>query len=168
MISANDLNELAAEAGRLLRERGDTIAVSESACGGMINAALVAVPGASAYYLGGAVIYTAASREGLLGIGEDDMSGKRAATEEYALMTARAIRGKTGATWALGETGASGPAGNRYGDAAGHACVAIAGPSERAATIETGSADRAANMREFAARALTMLTERLRESGTSE
>ena len=167
----SDLNELAAEAGRLLRERGETIAVSESACGGLINAALVAVPGASAYYLGGAVIYTAASREGLLGIGEDAMSGKRAATEEYALMTARAIRGKTGATWALGETGASGPSGNRYGDAAGHACVAVAGPSARAATvatIETGSADRSANMREFAARALTMLTERLRESGTSE
>ena len=163
----SDLNELAAEAGRLLRERGETIAVSESACGGLINAALVAVPGASAYYLGGAVIYTAASRDGLLGIGEDDMSGKRAATEEYALMTARAIRGKTGATWAVGETGASGPSGNRYGDAAGHACVAVAGPSERVATIETGSADRGANMREFAERALTMLTERLRESRAS-
>ena len=161
---SDQINELATEAGRLLRERGETIAVSESACGGLINAALVAVPGASAYYLGGAVIYTAASREGLLGIGEDDMAGKRAATEEYALMTARAIRRGLGATWALGETGASGPAGNRYGDAAGHACIAVAGPSERVETIETGSADRNANMSAFAARALTMLTERLRES----
>ena len=158
--------ELATQAAQLLRERGETIAVSESACGGMINAALVAVPGASAYYLGGAVVYTAASREGLLGIDEDDMSGKRAATEEYALMTARAIRAKLGATWALGETGASGPTGNRYGDAAGHACAAVAGPSESAATLETGSADRDENMRAFAEFALTMLVERLRDART--
>ena len=158
------LNDLAAEAGRILRERGDTIAVSESACGGLINAALVAVPGASAYYLGGAVIYTQASRDGLLEIGGDAMDGKRAATEEYALMTARAIRAKLGATWALGETGASGPSGNRYGDAAGHACIAVAGAAEdeSAATIETGSSDREANMREFAERALALLIERLR------
>lgn len=159
-----DLNDLAAEAGRVLRERGDTIAVSESACGGLINAALVAVPGASAYYLGGAVIYTGASRDGLLSIGEDAMSGKRAATEEYALMTARAIRAKLGATWAIGETGASGPTGNRYGDAAGHSCIAVVGASgERAATVETGSADRDANMSAFAQRALALLIERLRE-----
>ena len=157
----NPITELATQAAQLLRERGETIAVSESACGGMINAALVAVPGASAYYLGGAVVYTAASREGLLGISEDDMSGKRAATEEYALMTARAIRRNLGATWALGETGASGPTGNRYGDAAGHACAAIAGPSESAATIETGNSDRDENMRAFAAFALSMLVERL-------
>lgn len=159
------LNDLAAEAGRILRERGDTIAVSESACGGLINAALVAVPGASAYYLGGAVIYTRASRDGLLEIGDDAMAGKRAATEEYALMTARAIRAKLGATWALGETGASGPSGNRYGDAAGHACIAVVGAAENestAITIETGSADREANMREFAERALELLIERLR------
>lgn len=162
-MSAN-LNDLAAEAGRILRERGDTVAVSESACGGLINAALVAVPGASAYYLGGAVIYTQASRDGLLEIGEDAMSGKRASTEEYALMTARAIRAKLGATWALGETGASGPTGNRYGDAAGHVCIAVVGPSgERAAiTMETGDSDREANMRAFAERALALLIERLR------
>ena len=159
----SELNDLAAEAGRILRERGETIAVSESACGGLINAALVAVPGASAYYLGGAVIYTGASRDGLLEIGEEAMAGKRASTEEYALMTARAIRAKLGATWALGETGASGPTGNRYGDAAGHVCIAVVGPSgERAETVETGSADREANMRAFAERALTLLIERLR------
>ena len=167
MTDMNDLSELAAEAGRLLRERGDTRAASESACGGLINAALVAVPGASAYYLGGAVIYTAASRDGLLEIGESAMAGKRASTEDYALMTARALRAKLGATWAVGETGASGPTGNRYGDAAGHACIAVVGPSgESAETIETGSADRDANMRAFAQRALAMLAERLRDAGT--
>ncbi len=168
-----ELNELAAEAGRVLRERGDTIAVSESACGGLINAALVAVPGASAYYLGGAVIYTGASREGLLSIGEGAMTGKRASTEEYALMTARAIRAKLGATWAIGETGASGPTGNRYGDAAGHACIAVVGPSQDASaavavTIETGDSDRNANMSAFAQRALALLIERLREERVDE
>ena len=47
-----DLSSMAANVGRLLKDRGDTIAVSESSCGGLISASLVAVPGASAYYLG--------------------------------------------------------------------------------------------------------------------
>jgi PncC family amidohydrolase len=143
-------------AARLI-ERHETIAVAESSTGGLIAAALLAIPGASAYFVGGAVVYTRTARAALLGIGNADMEGLRAATETYALMIARRARERHGASWGLGETGASGPTGNRYGDPAGHSCVAIAGPIERAITMETGSADRRANMDAFAKRALDLL-----------
>jgi nicotinamide-nucleotide amidase len=143
-------------AARLI-ERHETIAVAESSTGGLIAAALLAIPGASAYFVGGAVVYTRTARAALLGIGNADMEGLRASTETYALMIARRARERHGASWGLGETGASGPTGNRYGDPAGHSCVAIAGPIERAITMETGSADRRANMDAFAKRALDLI-----------
>ena len=146
----------------LLKQRKETLAISESSAGGLINAALVAVPGASAYYIGGAIVYTKAGRQVLLGIGDAEMKGMRSASEPYAQLAAQRIRERLGATWGLSETGASGPAGNRYGDAPGHACIAVSGPREAVVTVETGSADREANMREFARRALALLEACLR------
>jgi nicotinamide-nucleotide amidase len=143
-----------------LKERRETIAVAESSTGGLIAAALLAVPGASAYFIGGAVVYTRTARSALLGISDAEMAGMRASTEPYALLCARRMREKNGATWGIGETGATGPTGNRYGDAAGHSCIAVVGPgSERAVTLETGSGDRQANMRVFAMRALNLFLE---------
>jgi PncC family amidohydrolase len=147
---------------RLLRQRGETLAIAESSAGGLINAALVAVPGASAYYLGGAVIYTAASREALLGLRRADIEGLRSATEPMARLLARRVREQLGASWGLAETGAAGPAGNRYGDPAGHACIAVHGALERSLTVATGSADREANMQAFAVSALQLLESSLR------
>jgi PncC family amidohydrolase len=145
-------------AERLIARR-ETIAVGESSTGGLIAAALLAVPGASAYFLGGAVIYTKASRAALLGIGDAEMAGMRPASEPYALLVARRVRERHGAVWGLGESGATGPSGNRYGDPAGHACIAVSGPAERAVTLRTNSADRAANMEAFAERALALLAD---------
>ena len=158
------LTQLGSAVGALLKERRHTIAVSESSAGGLINAALVAVPGASAYYLGGGVIYTVTGREALLRIGRQDVTGMRSASEPYAALLARTVRGNLGTTWGLSETGASGPSGNRYGDAAGHACIAVSGPVEAVITVETGSAVREANMWEFARRALELLESCLRKS----
>jgi nicotinamide-nucleotide amidase len=143
----------------VLIERGETIAIAESSTGGLIAAALLSVPGASAYFVGGAVVYTKAARLALLGIGDADMTGLRPSTEPYAQLNARRVRERHNTTWGLGETGATGPSGNRYGDAAGHSCIAITGPIERATTLETGSADRRANMDAFAQRALELLYE---------
>ncbi|WP_137045697.1 CinA family protein [Pseudolabrys sp. FHR47] len=157
----NALAPLAEQVAERLIARKETIAIAESSTGGLISAALLAVPGASAYFLGGAVVYTKASRAALLGIGDAEMKGLRPSTEPYALLGARTIRDKMGATWGLGETGATGPTGNRYGDAAGHSCIALAGPVERAITLETGSTDRAANMDAFAKRALELLVDAL-------
>jgi PncC family amidohydrolase len=153
----DQLKDLGAAVGALLKERKQTIAVAESSAGGLINAALVAVPGASAFYLGGGIIYTKAGRATLLGIGAADVKGMRSASEPYAKLIAYRVREKLGATWGLSETGASGPTGNRYGDAPGHACIAVSGPHGEVITVETGSADREANMQEFARRALALL-----------
>lgn len=152
-----DLASLAARIADRLVARGETIAVAESSAGGLIAAALLAVPGASRFCLGGAVIYTAAAREALLGITPDRMAGLRSASEPYAQLLAQTIMDRLGAVWGLAETGATGPTGNRYGDAAGHACLAIAGPCDRVQTLETGKSDRSANMLAFATAALTLL-----------
>ena len=157
-----ELVGLAESIAARLKERKETIAVSESSAGGLISAALLTVPGASAYFLGGAVIYTQAARRGILQVPDDAVKGIRSSTEAYALVKARAIRERVGATWGLAETGATGPTGNRYGDAAGHACLAIAGPAERAVTLETGHGDRVRNMEAFAKAALELLLSALR------
>jgi PncC family amidohydrolase len=146
-----------------LKTAQQTVAVAESSAGGLISAALVAVPGASAYYLGGGVIYTQASRRGLLRVSDEALTDMRASTEPYALLKARTMRQQLGATWGLSETGASGPTGNRYGDAAGHACIAVAGPIERVITLETGKMEREDNMWTFAKAALDLLEACLRE-----
>jgi nicotinamide-nucleotide amidase len=140
-------------AARLI-ERGETVGVNESSTGGLISAALLAVPGASAYFRGGGVIYTPRARAALVNITKEEMEGIRAASEPYALLLARRAQDLLGTTWGLSETGATGPTGNRYGDAAGHSCTAVVGPSERVSTLETGSPDRQGNMRAFAQRAL--------------
>ena len=155
------LIETAGRLGEQLRARGETVAVAESSAGGLIAAALLAQPGASAFFIGGAVAYTAQARQALLAISADDMAGIRSASEPYALLLARRSRERLGATWGLAETGASGPAGNRYGDAPGHSCVAVSGPIEAVCTIASGSAERWSNMQLFANSALAFLQEQL-------
>jgi nicotinamide-nucleotide amidase len=141
----------------LLKQRQQTIAVAESSTGGLLSAALLAVPGASAYFLGGAVVYTRDARRLMLGIPDEAMKGLRASTEAYALLLARTARERFAVTWSIAETGATGPTGNRYGDAPGHTCLAVAGPLERSITLETGSVDRVANMRAFTAAGLDLM-----------
>jgi nicotinamide-nucleotide amidase len=160
----SELETLAASLGALLKERRETVAIAESSAGGLISAALLAVPGASAYFLGGGVIYTQVARRALLRLPDESLKGMRSSTEAYALLKARTIRELLGATWGLAETGASGPTGNRYGDAAGHACIAVAGAVERTITIETGHSDREQNMWAFAKRALELLETSLGKS----
>jgi nicotinamide-nucleotide amidase len=148
--------------GALLKARGETVAVAESSTGGLIAAALLAAPGASAYFVVVGVIYTQKTREVLL---EEDLArhpGMRPSTEAYALLEAQAIRTRLGTSWGLGETGAAGPTGNRYGDAPGHSCIAVAGPQTRSLTVETGESDREANMWRFTREALALFEAVLR------
>lgn len=154
---------LADKLGAQLKARGETIAIAESSTGGLISAALLSVAGASVYFRGGSVIYTAYARSGFLDIPNPlPPPVERASTEPYALLLADTVRKRLDSTWGLGETGATGPTGNRYGDAAGHTCIALIGPNfRRPITVETGSADRVANMRVFSERALNLLAEAL-------
>src|SRR5258706_134859 len=156
-----DLVPIAEKIAARLIERRQTIAVAESSAGGLISAALLSVPGASAYFLGSAVVYTRDARRLLMEIADADMKGIRSASEPYARLLARQMRGRFATTWGLSETGATGPTGNRYGDAAGHSCMAVAGPTEKVITLETGSGDRQANMQVFAKTALGLLLENL-------
>jgi nicotinamide-nucleotide amidase len=153
----SDLTDAALAIADVLKSRKQTIAVAESSSGGLISAALLAVPGASAYFLGGAVVYTAKARMSLMGLPREAVAGMRSSSEPYALLLARTARENFGATWGLSETGAAGPTGNPYGDAAGHSCLAVSGPVELAFTLETGDPDRAANMDAFALAALRLL-----------
>ena len=156
-----DLVTIAEKIAAKLIERKQTIAVAESSTGGLISAALLAVPGASAYFLGGGVIYTRDARRILMDIPDDAMKGIRSASEAYAKLLASQMRQRFATDWGLSETGATGPTGNRYGDAAGHSCMAVAGPREAVITLETGSADRQANMQAFAGAALNLLLQNL-------
>jgi len=155
------LQDLMPQAERIaakLKARGETIGIAESSTAGLLSAALLAVPGASAYFMGGAVVYTRTSRAELLRVTEADLVGITPSTEVYAMLFARKIKERLGTAWALGETGTAGPTGSRYGHNAGHSCVAVIGPSgERSITIETGKSDRIDNMRIFSIAALELL-----------
>src|ERR1700752_3533660 len=141
-----------------LKGRGETIRMAESSTAGLLAAALLAVPGASAYFMGGAVVYTRQSRTALLEVTEQELTGITPSTEAYAMLFARKIRGKLGTTWSVGETGTAGPTGSRYGHAAGHSCSAVIGPNgERSITVETGKSDRLDKMRAFSIAALDLL-----------
>src|SRR6185369_2156992 len=158
------MKELVATAEQIaarLIERRQTIAVAESSTGGLISASLLAVPGASAYFIGSAVVYTRDARRILMDIPDEAMKGIRSASEAYAKLLASQIRQRFSSDWGLSETGATGPTGNRYGDAAGHSCMAVAGPVQSVRTIETGSADRLSNMHVFASTALNLLLQDL-------
>ena len=158
-----EILKLADGAATLLKESNQTIGIAESSSGGLISAHLLAIPGASKYFIGGSVIYTRVAQRGLLKVKEEQMEGLRASTEEYASLNAKTIRETLETTWGLSETGATGPTGNRYGDSAGHSCIGISGPISRSITIETGADQREQNMIDFTKGALEFLMDCLEE-----
>ena len=158
------LTTLAETVGQLLIERKQTLAVSESSSGGLISAALLSISGASTYFMGGGVIYTHRARQILLEIDFEDHPGVRSSSEPYALLAANTVRERLGTYWGLSETGAAGPRGNRYGDVAGHSCIAVSGPVEKVITLETGLSDREENMWLFAEKSLQTLEQAILKS----
>jgi len=155
------LNELAGEIATILRDRGETIAVAEGSAGGLISATLLSVPGASAYFVGGTVVYTASAYRNFVAGTVPTPPGMRGATELFAAHLAEAVAAKLGTTWGLGEAGAAGPP-NPYGDPAGHVWLAVHGPTPSTTStrhVLTGIDDRPANMVAFATVALELLAE---------
>ena len=159
-----DLTTKTAEIAKILIERGETVAVGESSAGGLVSASLLAVPGASKYFMGGGVIYTHRARKRLVKIDFKDHPGVRSSSEPYASLLAGSVRELLSATWGLAETGAAGPTGNSYGDDAGHTCVAVTGPVTDVRTLETASSDREANMWAFTDEALDLFIECLKRA----
>ena len=151
------LLKMAEPVAALLKQRGQTVAVSNSAAGGLVSAALLSVPGASGYYLGGASVYTQTARRGLLRFNDAEAQQRRGSTEEYATLTATTMRNLLDADWAIGVSGAAGPSGNRYGDPAGHVALAVVGPVTATRIVQTGNDEREDNMWAFAQAALDLL-----------
>lgn len=158
----SELTDLASRVGTLLRERDETVAIAEGSAGGLISAALLSIPGASSYYLGGTVIYTAAASRTWMKGEVDVPPGMRGATEEFATYLAASVRSKVSSTWGIGEAGAAGPA-NPYGDPAGHSWLAIDGPRSATHHVLTGRADRSENMLAFTTATLDLFAEVLGE-----
>jgi PncC family amidohydrolase len=161
----SEQKQLAEEIARMLVDRRETVAVAESSTGGLVSAALLAVPGASAYFLGGGVLYTLASRIRLVGIPEEAYADYRGPTPERVSMMTEAMRARLGATWGIGESGVAGPTPSRYGHPNGHTVISVAGPLTRTEIVETGLSDREANMEQFTTHVLRMLRDALRDAG---
>ena len=142
----------------LLRERGDTVAVAEGSAGGLVSAALLSVSGASAYYRGGAVVYTPAAYRAWMAGAVEAPAGMRGATEGFAANLAQSAALKLNATWGVGEAGAAGPP-NPYGDPAGPCWLAVDGPAQATRHLLTGSDDRRDNMVAFAVATLELFVE---------
>tara|TARA_Y100001968_G_scaffold329006_1_gene377384 strand:+ start:159 stop:659 length:501 start_codon:yes stop_codon:yes gene_type:complete len=150
----SEILKISSDIGQILKDNQQTISVAESSSAGLISSSLLAIPGSSAYFLGGAIVYTKSSQNSLLGITDDDRIGIRSSTEECALLYARKIKEKLNSHWALSETGAAGPTGNSYGDSAGHSCFGIVGPITESMTLESGISNREQNMFIFTEKAL--------------
>jgi len=151
-----NLIHLSTKIGKTLKDNGNTLAVAETSAGGLLSASLLAIPGASAYFLGGGVIYTQDSRRILLNLHDSEMVGIRSSSQPYAKLLATTIQNSFGSTWGISETGAAGPTGNSYGDNAGHTCIAVSGPVSEVITLETDSNEREKNMEAFALAALKL------------
>jgi len=157
-------HEQALRIADLLRQRGEKVAVADGATGGLVAASLLTVPGALDFFVGGGVVYSFRARDILFDLPRDAYAGMTGASEEYALLQARAIRDNFGAEWGLAESGSVGGSSHPSGAPAGRSCAAMAGPGgfEFTRRTETGSDDRIANMEAFARAALQTLEDALR------
>lgn len=158
------LNEMASELGEILKSTGQTVAVAESSSGGLISSALLCVPGASAYFMGGTVIYTRESRKVFLDMDFSKVKGMKPLTEPMAEVFAETIRENLNTQWGVAELGAAGPAGSAYGHPAGISVIAVDGPVKLSQTVETGSDNREENMWAFADAALKLLKKAVNQS----
>ncbi|MFU7528292.1 CinA family protein [Qipengyuania sp. ASV99] len=154
----DDLAPQALRIAALLCARGEKLAVADGATGGLIAASLLTVPGALDFFVGGGVVYSFRARDVLFDLPREAYKGMRGASEDYALLQARAIRDNFHADWGLAESGSVGGSSHPSGAPAGRSVAALAGPgAELTHMIETGSDDRIDNMAAFTRNALNLL-----------
>ena len=159
MTLLHDLHPQALRIAEALRARGEKVAVADGATGGLIMASLLTVPGALNFFKGGGVVYSFKTRNVLFDLPRDAYDGMVSASEDYALLQARAIRDRMGASWGIAESGSAGSSKHPMGVVSGRSVAAIAGPDgvEEVATLETDSDDRIDNMQAFTRNALNLL-----------
>ncbi|MBU7580969.1 MAG: CinA family protein [Porphyrobacter sp.] len=157
-----ELHPQALRIAALLRARGEKVAVADGATGGLIAACLLTVPGALDFFVGGGVVYSFRARDVLLALPREAYKGMRGATDDYALLQARAIAENFGAQWGLAESGSVGGSAHPSGASAGQSVAALAGPhGQHTRLLQTGSDDRIANMAAFTRNAMTLLEDAL-------
>jgi len=150
---------LASRIALFLLAHEETVAVCESSSGGLVSACLLSIPGASAYFIGGGVLYSYAIRKAIVNMGTEEHMRYGGSTPELISEMAKNFNNKIAATWVIGEGGAAGPSKSPYGHNAGYTALAIVGPVCRTQVIETGSANRIENMSEFATDLLRLFIE---------
>ena len=148
----------------MLIERGETVSVAESSTGGLIAANLLSVPGASAYFQGGSVVYTLASRRAFLDLDRERLRDLKPLTEAMVMEFSIAARLKLDTTWGIAELGAAGPAGTPYGHGPGTSVIAISGPYSTSTTVLTNEDDRQNNMLAFTRAGLELFKKALQSA----
>jgi len=114
--------------GRMLTERGETLATAESCTGGLLASRITDVAGSSAYFMGGVVCYTAAAKRDLVHVDAKLIAANGEVSEEVARALARGARERFGTTWGVGITGIAGPGGGSEAKPVGTVHIAVAGP----------------------------------------
>lgn len=164
-----EIEELVGNIAELLRSRNQTLAISEAACGGLLSAYIISVPGASNFYIGGKLVYALKQRLKLSGWSEDEISHYMGPSEQVALKLARTTKYELGSTFVLSETGFAGPTTNLHMlnlasdvDKVGTVYLGLSGPGgEVSCERHTDSGNRSENMAAFAKMGLEFLYEQL-------
>ncbi|KAG0683683.1 hypothetical protein C6P40_000790 [Pichia californica] len=168
-----DVRELVAEIAEILIKRNQSVAVSEGACGGLLSAYLISLPGASNFFDGGRLIYSLKSRLRLSGWNNQQINSYTGPSEQVALKMARNLRVEFGSTYVLSETGYAGPSTNvGIGDNSsineadakvGTVYLGISGPyGNKSCEMCTDLNDRSLNMQLFAKYSLQFFLETLK------
>ncbi len=149
--------DLASAVGDLLARRGATVATAESCTGGLLGGRITAVPGSSAWYLGGVVAYANRIKESILGVPAHVLETEGAVSAATAAAMASGVRDRFGADYALSVTGIAGPGGGTPEKPVGLVYLGIASPEGLRTVRCRFGADRETNRRAAAARALNEL-----------
>jgi len=126
LVYAEGEESLEEVVGRLLRERGRTLAVAESCTGGLIAERITRVAGSSDYFVGGVVAYANSAKRELLGVPAELLDRHGAVSEPAAKAMAEGVRARLRSDFGIGTTGISGPGGGTPDKPVGTVCVALA------------------------------------------
>lgn len=154
------IHQILTEVTSLLKSRGETISIAETAAGGLISSSLLSQPGASGYYKGGLTLYTLPSRIAYAGWTKETIANYSGPTTDIVSGLAKHVRRDLESTYTLSESGTAGPTGGQTENRR-PGYVALAVDCERGTftrEVKTGlGGDRVANMVQFAVEGLTLL-----------
>ncbi|RMX86015.1 hypothetical protein D0869_03396 [Hortaea werneckii] len=157
-----EVRQILHEVTTLLKDRGETVSIAETAAGGLISSSILSTPGASQIYKGGLTLYTLPSRIAYAGWSQETIANYKGPTTDIVSGLARHVRKDLESTYTIAESGTAGPTGgNTPNRKPGYVALAVdsdRGTFTKELNTELG-ADRVANMLRFAVEALKLLKE---------